>query len=74
MRLVKEYLHCDKGDICETAEELGLTDDQTGAIIGALYEVEFLVDADTGTIFAVNGKILDTAQAYTGPDIPVSRS
>jgi len=64
MKLVKEYLHIDKDSVFE----LGLPEKQTRNLIGALYEVEFLVDIDTGTIFACNGKILDTAVDYEGPD------
>ncbi len=66
--LVVEYLHCEKDSIRGTAEALGLTDEQTDKLITALYEVRFLVDVTTGTIFAVDGKILDTAQDYEGTE------
>ena len=62
MKLVKEYLHCDKGDVCYQGEEAGLTEEQILSVVGALYEVEFVIDADTGTILSVNGKPLDHEQ------------
>jgi len=64
--LVVEYLRCDKDSMRDTAEGLGLTKEQSDRLITALYEVRFLVDVTTGTIFAVNGKILDTAEDYEG--------
>ena len=63
--LVVAYLHGDKDAIDQTAEDEGLTDEQTLKLKTALHEVEFVVDVTTGTLVAVNGKILDTAQDYT---------
>lgn len=68
MRLVKEYLHCSKESMRDTADRHGLTDEQSDKLITALYEVEFLVDVDTGTIFSVDGKILNTAEDYEGTE------
>jgi predicted small secreted protein len=53
MTKVTEYLHCDKGDVSYNGEQQGLTDDQISSVIGAVYEVEFTIDADTGTILEV---------------------
>ena len=66
MKLIKDWLHGGKEAGWEHGEELGLTDGEIHKLIGALLEVEFLVDVETGTIFAVNGKILGTAQDYEG--------
>ena len=54
MRKVTEYLHCDKGDVSYNGEQQGLTDTQIHSVIGAIYEVEFTIDADTGTILVIN--------------------
>ncbi len=66
MTTVKQYLHCDKADVAYECENQGLTDDQISNVIGAIYEVEFLIDADTGTILAVQGKAQDKAEKYEG--------
>ncbi len=68
MKLVKDYLHVDKDSAYDVQERLGLTDEQRNKLITALYEIEFLVDVDSGTLFAVNGKILDTAEDYEGTE------
>ncbi len=62
MKLVKHYLHVSK-DSCWGTTDSEETDRK---LITALYEVECLVDVDTGTLFAVNGKILSTADDYEG--------
>ena len=54
MRKTTKYLHCDKGDISYDGEQEGFTDEQITNVIGALYEVEFTIDADTGDILAVS--------------------
>lgn len=64
MRLVKDYLRVDKDSVYDKQDERGLSDEQRDKLRTALYEVEFLVDVDSGTIFTVNGKILDTAEDY----------
>ena len=66
--LVVEYLHCDKDSMRGTGETLGLTEEQTNKLITALYEVRFVVDVTMGTIVAVDGKILETARDYEGPE------
>lgn len=66
MRLVKYYLHIDKDSAFDIQEREQLSDEQTHRLYSALYEVEFLVDVDNRTIFAVDGKILDTAEDYDG--------
>jgi hypothetical protein len=68
MKLVKEYLHISK----DTAYGRDLPVPEVEKLITALYEVEFLVDVDTGTIFAVNGKILSTGEDYEGPEVPLT--
>jgi hypothetical protein len=50
---VTQYLHCDKGDVSYEGEQAGFTDDQISNVIGAIYEVEFDIDADTGAILAI---------------------
>ena len=56
MRKITAYLHCDKSYMSCKQEEEGLTDNQTSSLIGALYEVKFLIDVDTGNILEVNDK------------------
>ncbi len=54
MRETVQYLHCDKCDVVDQLEADGITDeDRVRAVIGAIYEVEFTIDADTGTILEV---------------------
>ncbi len=53
MRKTTQYLHCDKGDVAYDGEQQGFSDDQITNVIGAVYEVEFDIDADTGTILAI---------------------
>lgn len=72
MRLVKEYLHVDKGSIYEMQQEgdlkgldgLSLTDVEADHLISALYEVEFEIDVDTEQIVSVNGKNLLDAPSW----------
>lgn len=52
MKQVTEYLHVSKDSIYERDD---LTDAEKDALIGALYEVQFLVDLDTCHIVAVDG-------------------
>lgn len=59
MKLVKHYLHISKDTAWDKARELGLTDEQAHKLISALYEVEFIVDVDTGGILSVNRQCLD---------------
>ena len=59
MKLVKYSLHIERDSVGEFAEAEGLSDEQATKLITALYEVDFLVDVETGTIHSVNGKILD---------------
>ena len=55
MRKVTHYLNCDKDDVREQCKEEGVVDDEGIVnVIGAVYEVEFTIDADTGTILAVH--------------------
>ena len=54
MKKVTEYLHCDKSEVFYNGEQQGLTDAQIHSVIGAIYEVEFTIDADTGMILAIN--------------------
>jgi len=54
MRKTTHYLHCEKMEVAEECREEGITDDdQISSVIGALYEVEFVIDADTGKILEV---------------------
>jgi hypothetical protein len=53
MKKVTQYLHCEKCDISYEGEQEGWTDEQISNVIGAVYEVEFTIDAETGTILAV---------------------
>ena len=66
--LITQWLNCDKSAMYETAEDEGLTDEQAKKLITALLEVKFVVDVTTGTIVAVNDKILATAQDYKEPE------
>ncbi len=45
-----------------------LTPEQQTKLITALHEVKFVVNVTTGTIVAVNDKILDTALDYKEPE------
>jgi hypothetical protein len=53
MKIVKAYLNDSKESIPNYIEQ-GLTEEQAINVFSALYEVEFLIDADTGEICAVN--------------------
>jgi hypothetical protein len=54
MKEVTQYLHCDKCSVAEQCREDGITDDdKIRSVIGAVYEVEFRIDADTGTILSI---------------------
>ena len=65
MKLFSTTLRISKEDPYEHEE---LTPEQQMMLATALYEVRFLVDVDTGIIFAVNDQILDTAQTYEGTE------
>lgn len=55
----------------EEAQEFAIEGDMPepdrDRMLAALQRVEVSVDLDTGTIFAVNGKILNTAEDHTRP-------
>ena len=53
MTKTTQYLHCEKCEIADEGEKQGWTDDQITSVIGAIYEVEFTIDADTGKILEV---------------------
>jgi hypothetical protein len=54
MTKTTHYLHCDKCEVADQCRDEGITDDDhVTSVIGAIYEVEFEIDADTGTILAV---------------------
>ena len=54
MTKTTQYLYCEKVDVLDQCREEGITDDgKLHNVIGAIYEVEFEIDADTGDILKV---------------------
>jgi hypothetical protein len=67
---IKCYLRIDKGYAVDLCRDHGIDndtlegDEQIGKLIGALYEVPFVVDLDTGEIVSCNGKDVRNAPDY----------